>query len=69
MNKLCIIPFTREEFPLLSSAKKKYSITSLVTPPGFGVADQDVSVIRNCSPVGYFFPIQFLTALVPLILY
>lgn len=52
MKKLCIVPFTAREIPLLDLLKKQYSIESLVSPKGIGLDGEDVSVLINCQKIG-----------------
>ena len=55
MKKLCIVPFTIWEFPLLNYLKSVYSIYALISPKGIGLEGQDISILRNDYPTGYKF--------------
>lgn len=55
MRKLCVVPFTRREWPLLPSLKKRFQITGLVTPKGIGFEGEDVSSLKNMNSTGFTF--------------
>ena len=55
MKKLCVVPFTRRELPLLPSLKKQFQISSIVTPQGIGFEGEDVSSLKNLDPTGFAF--------------
>ena len=55
MKKICIVPFTKNEYSLIEFLPPEYVITSLITPMGIGIEGQDISVMRNSSDIGYQF--------------
>lgn len=55
MKKVCISPFTRKEYSILSDLSDKYSIEALIAPKGIGIAGQDISILRNELQVGLSF--------------
>lgn len=55
MKKICIVPFTVETYPLLNHLRERYIIEALVSPKGIGLNDEDISLLRNTSPTGYYF--------------
>lgn len=54
MKRACIVPFTKNEYPLLLGLRDKYEIT-LITPKGFSLSGQDACILRNTSPTGFVF--------------
>lgn len=58
MKKLCIVPFTKSEMPLLEPLKKQYIIRSLISPKGIGFEGEDVSILRNWGKTGFTFTNQ-----------
>lgn len=55
MKKVCIVPFTAWEIPLIPLLKKSYAISALVTPMGIGVEGEDISSLHNLHPTGLKF--------------
>lgn len=51
MKKICIVPFTKNEYSLIEFLPPEYVITSLITPMGIGIEGQDISVMRNSSDI------------------
>lgn len=41
MKKICIVPFTKNEYSLIEFLPPEYVITSLITPMGIGIEGQD----------------------------
>jgi len=55
VKKLCIVPFTAQEMPLLDFLKKQYIIESVISPKGIGFEGEDISILTNCQKVGISF--------------
>ena len=55
MKKLCIVPFTKNEYPLIPLLQKKYIIHSLVTPMGIGIEGNDISIMHMDNLTGHTF--------------
>ena len=54
-QSVCIVPFTKNEWPLLQNLPSSYSIGALVAPRGIGTAGEDVAVLKNKGNTGYCF--------------
>lgn len=55
MKKLCIVPFTVQEIPMLRYLEDIYQIEALISPKGVGLEGEDISILRNEPPTGYKF--------------
>lgn len=55
MEKLCIVPFTKAEYPLIPLLEKQYEISALIAPLGIGVEGQDIAVLHNRAKTNYKF--------------
>ncbi len=54
-EKICIVPFTKKEYPLINNLSKTYSCISLVTPKGIGEAGKNISILKNTYKADYEF--------------
>lgn len=52
MKKLCVVPFTRRELPMLPGLRKGYQISDLVAPKGIAFEGEDVGALKNMNPMG-----------------
>ena len=48
MKKICIVPFTKNEYSLIEFLPPEYVITSLITPMGIGIEGQDMISYNRC---------------------
>ncbi len=55
MKKLCIVPFTKTEYPLIPLLEKRYEISALIAPLGIGAEGQDIAVLHNRAKTNYRF--------------
>ncbi len=55
MKKICIVPFTKTEYPLLSGLEDCFDISALISPRGIGREGQNVCVLHNRKETKYHF--------------
>lgn len=55
MEKLCIAPFTKAEYPLIPLLEKRYEISALIAPLGIGIEGQDIAVLHNRAKTNFKF--------------
>lgn len=53
MKRLCIVPFTNQEYPLVQYLASDYDICALVSPKGIGSSGVDIGIFRNEGEKGY----------------
>ncbi len=54
MKKICIAPFTSEEFSVVASLEKNYSVVSVVSPNGIGIGNNDIGILQNRVGLGIY---------------
>ena len=47
MKKVCIVPFTSKEWPIVTSLDKTYIVVSVVSPNGIGIGNNDIGILKN----------------------
>lgn len=52
MCKVCIVPFTKNEYPLAKTLQKDYAVEALVAPHGIGETGEDIGVLLFREDVG-----------------
>lgn len=55
MNRICIVPFTKKEYPLINNLLKIYSSIFFVSPKGISLSGEDISILKNTYKSGYEF--------------
>ena len=52
MNKICIVPFTCDEWPIALTLNGRYSVVSVVSPNGIGLGGNDIGILKNREMIG-----------------
>lgn len=52
MRKVCLVPFTKNEYPLAKVLQKHYAVEALVVPHGIGKTGEDIAVLLFRENVG-----------------